>query len=91
MKAKASNPNLMAAPREQHLLEVAVEGGSYAEGKTLAQIHFPGNALVISVRRGDMELIPRGNTLLLAGDYVYLLPNHGKLSELHKIFRCKTG
>ncbi len=91
LKAKASNPNLMAAPREQHLLEVAVEGGSYAEGKTLAQIHFPGNALVISVRRGDMELIPRGNTLLLAGDYVYLLPNHGKLSELHKIFRCKTG
>lgn len=91
VKAKMKQTDMLSAPPDQNLVEAAVEGGSFAEGKTLSQIHFPGNALVVSVRRGDMELIPGGDTLLLAGDYVYILPNHGKLAELDALFKSKTG
>ena len=38
------NKNNLVAPAQQNLLEEAVEGGSPVEGKTLAEIRFPGRA-----------------------------------------------
>ena len=84
------NKNNLVAPAQQNLLEEAVEGGSPVEGKTLAEIRFPGRALVVSVRRGDQDLIPQRDTRLLAGDYVYLIPNHAKLRELARLFRARV-
>ena len=76
---------------EQMLVEIAVEGGARVEGKTLQEIRLPGRALVVCVRRGDQDMIPQADTVLLGGDYVYLIPNHARLHQLNELFKTKTG
>ena len=83
--------NILEAPEEQMLVEIAVEGGSRVEGKTLQEIRLPGRALVVCVRRGDQDMIPQADTVLLGGDYVYLIPNHARLHQLNELFKTKTG
>lgn len=89
-----SNPkikNMLEAPAEQMLVEIAVEGGSRVEGKNLQEIRLPGRALVVCVRRGDQDMIPQADTVLLGGDYVYIIPNHARLHQLNRLFKTKTG
>lgn len=81
--------DLVEAPTDQMLVEIAVEGGSPVEGKTLQEIRLPGKALVVCVRRGDTDMIPQANTVLLEGDYVYLIPNHAHLHQLNNLFKSK--
>ena len=81
--------DLVEAPAEQMLVEVAVEGGSPVEGKSLQEIRLPGRALVVCVRRGDQDIVPQANTVLMGGDYVYLIPNHAHLHQLNKLFKTK--
>ena len=83
--------NILEAPEEQMLVEIAVEGGARVEGKTLQEIRLPGRALVVCVRRGDQDMIPQADTVLLGGDYVYLIPNHARLHQLNELFKTKTG
>lgn len=87
-----SNPrvkDLVEAPTDQMLVEIAVEGGSPVEGKSLREIRLPGKALVVCVRRGDTDMIPQADTVLMGGDYVYLIPNHAHLHQLNKLFKTK--
>ncbi len=73
----------------RYLLETAVESGSLAEGRTLREIPFSGKALVIGIRRGDRMMVPDANTTLLAGDYVYILPNQATAGELSALFKSR--
>lgn len=50
------------------LREREVKASSPWCGRSLAQIKAPGGGLVILVKRGDRVVIPRGSTLLQAGD-----------------------
>lgn len=52
------------------LTEFAVEEGSEAAGKTIGDIDWPKHCLLIAVKRGSRELIPKGDTRLAAGDMV---------------------
>lgn len=54
----------------QFLMDTIIE-----EGK---DINWPDNALIVSIRRREQELISQGNTRLLAGDYLYILAEQGK-------------
>ena len=93
-RALQKNPkvkNILEAPAEQMLVEIAVEGGSRVDGKTLQEIRLPGRALVVCVRRGDQDMIPQADTVLLGGDYVYIIPNHARLHQLNRLFKTKTG
>lgn len=93
-RALRNNPkvkNILEAPAEQMLVEIAVEGGSRVEGKTLQEIRLPGRALVVCVRRGDQDMIPQADTVLLGGDYVYIIPNHAHLHQLNRLFKTKMG
>jgi H+/Cl- antiporter ClcA len=92
-RALAKNPrakDLVEAPTDQMLVEIAVEGGSPVEGKSLRDIRLPGRALVVCVRRGDADIIPQANTVLMGGDYVYLIPNHAHLHQLNQLFKTRN-
>ena len=80
----------MDVPKNQELLEIPIEEGSFAEGKTLAEIQFPGRALVVSIRRGDVELIHDKDARLLSGDYIYVMPNKAKIIDLTNMCKCKN-
>ena len=53
------------------LVELTVREGGWA-GKTIAEVDFAPEALVVLVRRGRDELVPQGSTRLAAGDRIIL-------------------
>ncbi len=56
-----------------HLVEVTLAEGSPAEGISLAELDFPREATVVAVVRDDRLVVPRGDTVLSAGDEVLVL------------------
>lgn len=58
--------------RSLPLREVEVRPGSDWCGKTLAQADTPRELLVILIKRGEKVVIPRGSTLLQAGDVLVM-------------------
>lgn len=50
------------------LYEKTIKPNSRRVGKKIAD--FPGNGLIVLVRRGDKNIIPSGNTILRAGDRI---------------------
>ena len=75
--------------RNPYVYEAAVESGSLAEGKSLKELKFPGKALVVSVRRGDSTLIPDASLVLMPGDYLYILPNEARISDLTGLLKTQ--
>ena len=57
------------------------------EGKTLAQIAVPKDAVVVSVTRAGELLIPRGDTCVKEGDRVVVLAKNTAFHELAKNWR----
>ena len=66
-----------------------MESGSLAEGKSLKELKFPGKGLVVSVRRGDSTLIPDASLVLMPGDYLYILPNEARISDLTGLLKTQ--
>ncbi len=56
-----------------HLVEVTLAEHSPAEGSSLADLSLPRTATVVAVVRQDHLVVPRGDTMLSAGDEVLLL------------------
>jgi CPA1 family monovalent cation:H+ antiporter len=54
-------------------LEITIPDESLANGKTIAELSIPRAAVLVSIQRGDEIIIPRGDTLLHAGDVVTTL------------------
>ena len=54
-------------------LEVTVGAGSLMDGRSLAEIDVPTHAVVTEVRRHGVVLVPRGGTVLRAGDRLAVL------------------
>lgn len=61
-----------AEPRTQ-FVEVMLPDDSPALGKTIAELEIPRAAVLVSIQRGDEIIIPRGDTVLHAGDAVTTL------------------
>ena len=60
------------------ILEFVVEMESIVEGKVISEIHWPKDCLLVSIKRGDKEIIPRGSVKLISGDYIVVLVNIDK-------------
>jgi Trk K+ transport system NAD-binding subunit len=54
-------------------LEVTIPDDSQVHGKTIAEVSIPRSAVLVSIKRGDEVIIPRGDTLLHTGDIVTIL------------------
>lgn len=57
------------------IVEVIVHYGSLAEKKYLKDLDFPKSCLLIAIKRGVRDIIPRGDTMIMAGDYLEFLTN----------------
>lgn len=76
---------LSGKKREEHaqnnkktILEIAVDMGSPVVGKIIKNIAFPAGCLLVNIKRGESEVIPKGNTKIMAGDYLYILVNESQ-------------
>jgi trk system potassium uptake protein TrkA len=55
------------------LVEYRLEHGAALTGRRVADLHLPHGSLVVAVRRGDSFFIPRGDSVLVAGDRAVLM------------------
>ena len=64
------------------LLELSVHLGSKVENKPVSELDLPSNCLLVSVQRGSSEIIPRGNTKILAGDMLLVMVNQSESADM---------
>jgi CIC family chloride channel protein len=89
-RSQATTPKLPESTSAR-LVEFIIEPGSLSIDKTLVEIPFPKDCVVVSIVRDDKVIIPHGDTKLEAGDTVTLLLDKGKPSDLAQIFREPTA
>ncbi len=63
-------------------VEVVIEAGSVLEQKTISSIQWPEDCLLVAIRRGTSELIPKGDTVLHPGDTMVALTDETNAPEL---------
>lgn len=78
-------------PPQVEVLEMEVEAGAPADGRRLSEVAIPPGCVIASLRRGGRVFVPRGATLLRAGD-VLVVTVEGRerqavLEQLEKVTR----
>ena len=62
------------------LIEVAVEVYSQLDNKEIKNINWPKDSLVVSIYRGEKEILPKGDTKIYAGDLLVIMTNEERSS-----------
>lgn len=61
--------------RNKSILEIPVCLDSELDGKAIKDLKLRKNCLIVAVKRGEKEIIPKGGTKTFSGDYLYVLVN----------------
>jgi len=69
--------------QNKSILEFAVCMGSYLDGAQIKEVKWPSNCLLVAVKRGENEIIPKGDTVIFPGDYLNILTNEDNVSEIN--------
>ncbi|WP_326907251.1 ClC family H(+)/Cl(-) exchange transporter [Sedimentibacter sp. MB31-C6] len=79
--------------KEKVLLEFSVYLDSAFDGKVIKDMKLPSNCLIVSIKRGEEEIIPKGNTIVNSGDYLYILVNENEAASIKErlsIMSCQS-
>jgi CIC family chloride channel protein len=76
----------MPKPPGSEVVEFIVGENAASVGRSLAQIDFPRECVVVSVVRNGEVIIPHGDTVLEPGDQVTILLGGCLISDLHPFF-----
>lgn len=74
----------------KELLAFPVQVGSFLDGRPLMDATLPSGCLVASIRRGERELIPSGDTIVTSGDILYILSYDLGNKEVRQIIESRT-
>ena len=75
---------------DAHLVEVTLAEDSPARGRPLSELAVPRDASVVAVVRGNRVVIPRGDTVMQAGDEVVVLVTGDSEEQLKKLLVAST-
>lgn len=78
-------------PNQVEVSDVAVEVGAPAADKAIREIPFPHESLIASVRRGGQVFIPRGETVLQAGDVLVVVAEGTARAEVLRLCHQPDG
>jgi CPA1 family monovalent cation:H+ antiporter len=70
-------------------LEVTIPDDSQVLGKSIADLDIPRAAVLVSIKRGEEIIIPRGDTLLHEGDVVTTLCEREYLDSVRELLELK--
>lgn len=73
VKRKAVLEEFLAEGPKSLFREVVVQAGSRAEGKKIVDLHFPSNAIIAMIKRGDKYHTPNGSTVIHENDILFVL------------------
>jgi H+/Cl- antiporter ClcA len=83
LEKKGRIPNTTSEKRM--VMELAVAMGSKLDGKQVKHVKWPAQCLLVSIKRGEDELVPKGDTRIAAGDYLYILANAEQAQQVHML------
>ncbi len=71
---------------EYSIVRVHVDYHSPNANKPIADIKLPANALLIAVYEDDTMIIPHGETVIRAGQYILAFADEAAVEELNRVF-----
>lgn len=74
-----------ALMEQRNVFEFSVASGSAASGRLIKDVHWPPKTLIVEIKRGEEILVPSGDVLLMAGDFLYVMTDNEHLEELQKL------
>ncbi len=77
------NGGTSPAGAQKVLSEFVIMGGSVLEGRTVMEITWPKNCLLVALKRDGREMIPRGKTRLQAGDTLTVMTDERDAGYIH--------
>ena len=84
--------NKYEGSNKRTLLEAAVHMNSELDGKCIKDISWPSNCLVVAITRGNNEILPKGSTEIIAGDYITVMTDQSSspdiLEKVSKLAEC---
>ena len=78
---------LSTSGEEKVLIHQVIQQGSKAASNKISGVRWPEDCLVVSVKRGREELIPKGSTLLLPGDTIFVLADTQRAGHVREQLR----
>ncbi|WP_027628037.1 H(+)/Cl(-) exchange transporter ClcA [Ruminiclostridium cellobioparum] len=91
LQKQGNNDAAVGDKKHKSILEFAVCMGSMVDGKQVRDIKLPSHCLMVAVRRGEREIIPNGDTVLCAGDYLIVLTNDDRAAKINDSFAKLCG
>jgi len=82
--AKKSQTNFSAGDKRKMIIEAVVGLGSELDGRKIKDILWPPRCLLVSIRRGESEIIPNGTVRILVGDYLFALVHEEESVDIKK-------
>ena len=76
---------------EYSIVRVQVDYHSPNANKSIAEIKLPAQALLIAVYEDDTLIIPHGETIIRAGQYILAFADEAAMEELNRIFGSGTS
>ena len=74
MKTMKKDDNLVDEENQEKVtIELPVMAESLLDGKAISEIIWPEEVLIIAIIRNGVEKIPKGRTVMMAGDILVLL------------------
>lgn len=64
------------------LIEISVQIYSELDDKEIKDVKWPEDCLVVSIHRGEKEILPRGDTKIYAGDLLVIMTNEDHASYM---------
>ena len=55
------------------------------ENKLVKDIKWPPHTLLVDIKRGEEQLVPAGDTKIMAGDFIYVLSHNEHVVLLQKL------
>lgn len=77
--------------KNKSILEFVVCMGSALDGKQIKEVKWPSHCLLVAVKRGEHEIIPKGDTVIFTGDYLIVLTNEDRVSKINDALIVMTS
>ena len=77
--------------RHRAVAEFVVGVGSALDGALVREFAWPEGSLLVNVRRGELEMVPRGDFRLAAGDFLYVFAEDRDIAALQAAAEPEKG
>lgn len=88
--SSSANESMANRNKRKSILEVPVCMGALIDQKKVKDVKWPKHCLIVGIKRGNNEIIPKGETVIYPGDYLTVLTDEDAALETDSLLRNIT-